>query len=57
MDISAENAVMVGDRPLTDILAGQFAKTKTIMVDSITRTTEAPIVRFARFLERLTVKK
>ena len=56
-NIAPENAVMVGDRPLTDILAGQFARTKTILVDSITRKTEAKIVRFVRALERITVKK
>ena len=48
---------MIGDRPLTDILAGKFAGTKTVLVDSITRKTEAKIVRFVRALERVTVKK
>lgn len=55
--IEPENAVMIGDRPLTDILAGQFAGTKTVLVDSITKDRETKIVRFARFLERLTVRK
>lgn len=57
MDIEPSNAVMIGDRPLTDILAGQFAGTKTVLVDSITKNKEAKIVRFVRFLERLTVKR
>ena len=52
-----EEAVMVGDRPLTDIVAGKLLGCKTILVDSITRDTEKPIVRFVRFLERLSVKK
>ena len=51
-----EDAVMVGDRPLTDIVAGKLLGCKTILVDSITKDIEKPIVRFVRFLERLTVK-
>ncbi len=56
-NISPCNAVMIGDRPLTDILAGQIAGTKTILVDSITRTTEPKLTRFVRFLERLTIRR
>lgn len=56
-NIKPENAVMVGDRPLTDILAGVLAGTKTILVDSITRETEPKLTRFVRFLERLTIRK
>lgn len=56
-NIQPEQAVMVGDRPLTDILAGKLAGTKTILVDSVTRTTEPKLTRFVRFLERLTIKK
>jgi len=54
---SPEKVVMIGDRPLTDILAGKFAGTKTVLVDSITRKTETKIVRFIRSLEKLTLKK
>ncbi len=49
--------VMIGDRPLTDILAGKFLGCKTILVDSITKDSEKPIVRFVRKLERLSVRK
>ena len=52
-----KEAVMVGDRPLTDILAGKLLGCKTILVDSITKDTEKPVVRFVRKLERLTVRK
>ena len=52
-----KDAVMVGDRPLTDIVAGKLLGCKTILVDSITKDTEKPIVRFVRFCERLTIKK
>ena len=50
-------AVMIGDRPLTDILCGKRAGITTILVDSITKDTEGKEVRFVRWLERLTVKK
>ena len=56
-NIEPQKAVMVGDRPLTDILAGKLAGTKTILVDSITRETEPKLTRFVRFLERLTIRK
>lgn len=55
-NIAPQNAVMVGDRPLTDILAGRIAGTKTILVDSITRKSEPKLTRFVRFLERLTIR-
>ena len=48
---------MVGDRPLTDILAGKFLGCTTILVDSITKTTEKPIMRFVRKIERISVRK
>ena len=53
---SVDEAVLIGDRPLTDILCGQNANVTTILVDSITKDTEHKIVRFVRFLERLFVK-
>lgn len=51
-----EEAVIIGDRPLTDILCGKKACITTILVDSITKDTEHKIVRFVRWLERLTIK-
>lgn len=52
-----KDAVLIGDRPLTDILCGQNACVTTILVDSITKDTESKIVRIVRKLERLFIKK
>lgn len=56
-NFTPEDCVLVGDRPLTDILCGKKLGCKTILVDSITADSEAKIVRFVRFLERLTIRK
>ena len=56
-NIEPQKAVMVGDRPLTDILAGKLLGAKTILVDSITKDTENKPTRIVRALERLTIKK
>ena len=55
--IKPETTCFVGDRPLTDILCGKRLGCKTILVGSITADIEKPIVRFARWLERLSIKK
>ena len=52
-----ETTCFVGDRPLTDIMCGKNLGCRTILVDSITADIEKPIVRFARWLERLSVRK
>ncbi len=57
MGLEIKEVVMVGDRPLTDILAGKKAGMKTILVDSISKDEEGILTRFVRFLERLTIKK
>ena len=54
--LNEKECVLVGDRPLTDILCGKNLGCKTILVDSITADTEACIVRFVRALERLTIR-
>ena len=51
--INCKEMIMVGDRPLTDILFGKFMGCKTVLVDSISWQEETPIVRFARRIERL----
>ncbi len=57
LDIKPNEAAMIGDRPLSDMLAGKNAKMVTVLVDSISKNEEGILVRFVRFLERLTVKK
>lgn|SRR5574344_538491 len=55
-NVEPKDCVIVGDRPLTDILCGKFLGCKTILVDSITAKTEPKIVRFVRRLERLSIR-
>ena len=55
--LKVEDCVLVGDRPLTDILCGKNLGCRTILVDSITADSEAKIVRFVRALERLTIRR
>ena len=57
LKVQAYDVAFVGDRPLSDILGGIKANMTTILVDSISKNEESFIVRFARFLERLTIKK
>lgn len=54
---SACDCVLVGDRPLTDILCGKKLGCKTVLVDSITADKERKIVRFVRALERISVRR
>ena len=57
LGVLACEAVMVGDRPLTDILGGKRLGCTTILVDSINAKNENIPTRFVRWLERLTIKK
>lgn len=50
--IKPEEVVIVGDRPLTDILAGKMLGAKTILVGSINAHNEGIPTRFVRWLER-----
>lgn len=54
--IMPNEAVMVGDRPLTDILGGVRLGCTTILVDSINAEYENIPTRFVRWLERCTIK-
>jgi hypothetical protein len=57
LGLAASETALVGDRPLTDILAGKRADMLTILVDSISKHDEHAVVRAVRWLERLTIKK
>lgn len=50
--ISPKEVVIVGDRPLTDILAGKLLGAKTILVGSINAENEGLPTKFVRWLER-----
>ncbi len=52
INMSPKEVVIVGDRPLTDILAGKLLGAKTILVDSINAHNEGLPTRFVRWLER-----
>lgn len=56
-NVNPKDCVLVGDRPLTDILCGKRLGCKTILVDSITADAESKLVRFVRWLERLSIKR
>ncbi len=56
VNIKPGETVVIGDRPLTDILSGKLLGAKTILVDSITKETENKPTRFVRKLERLVIK-
>ena len=52
INMQPKDIVIVGDRPLTDILVGKLLGAKTILVDSIDAHNEGPATRFVRWLER-----
>ena len=56
INITPQEAVMIGDRPLTDILAGKLLGCKTILVGSINPTENLP-TKFVRAIERSTIRK
>lgn len=54
LSMKPKEVVIVGDRPLTDILGGKLFGMKTILVGSINENENKP-TQFVRFLERLTI--
>ena len=56
VNISPKESIMIGDRPLTDILAGKLLGCKTILVGSINPSENWP-TKFVRALERSTIRK
>jgi HAD superfamily phosphatase (TIGR01668 family) len=57
LQLNAAEVVLVGDRPLTDILAGKRAGMKTYLVTPLSTMKESSLVRFVRKLERLVIKQ
>lgn len=56
INMKPDDVVIVGDRPLTDILAGKRLGASTILVDSINAHNEGLATRFVRRLERLFIR-
>jgi uncharacterized protein len=56
LSLSAQQVVVIGDRPLTDIWGGNRLGTYTILVDPLTKAKEHLLVKGLRRLERLFVK-
>ena len=54
--LKPDECVMVGDRPITDILAGKNARMMTILVDGIDAENENLPTRAIRRIERLFIK-
>lgn len=52
INMSPKEVVIVGDRPLTDILAGKLLGSHTILVGSINAENEGLPTRLVRWLER-----
>ena len=57
INMTPKETIVIGDRPLTDILAGKLLGAKTILVDSISKDEENIATRIVRKLERLTIRK
>jgi len=55
LELTPNQVVVVGDRPLTDIWGGQRLGTFTILVDPLTKHQESGVVKLLRKLERLFV--
>ena len=56
LKVAAEESVLIGDRPLTDILAGRRAGMKTCLVTPLSTMREHVLVKYLRKFERLVIK-
>lgn len=56
LDVKAEEAVLIGDRPLTDVLGGNRAGMKTILVEPLKTMKEACLIRILRKIERWLIR-
>lgn len=55
LNLTPDQVVVIGDRPLTDIWGGQRLGAHTILVDPLTKAIEPPMIQFLRRLERMFV--
>lgn len=55
LGLEPEQVAIVGDRPLTDIWAGQRIGSATILVDPLIKHQEKPFIKFLRRLEHMFV--
>jgi HAD superfamily phosphatase (TIGR01668 family) len=56
LELTPAECVLIGDRPLTDIFAGQRAGMKTVLVYPLKTMNEPGWIGFVRRLERLFIK-
>mgnify|MGYP000408497558 CR=1 FL=1 len=56
LGLEPEQILMVGDRPLTDILGGHRVGVRTLLLKPLSRHIDPPHVHILRFLESLVVK-
>lgn len=56
LDLEPQEVAVVGDRPLTDVLGGQRAGMKTVLVRTLKTMNEPRWITFFRNLERLVIK-
>ncbi|SRR5579883_2808065 len=56
LDLPPEEVAVIGDRPLTDILGGQLAKMKTVLVRPLKSIKEPSWKTFFRNVERIVVR-
>jgi HAD superfamily phosphatase (TIGR01668 family) len=56
LELNPEEIVVIGDRPLTDVLGGQRAGMKTLLVMPLKTMQEAKWIKFFRKLERFFIR-
>jgi HAD superfamily phosphatase (TIGR01668 family) len=57
LDVAPVDAVLIGDRPLTDVLGGHRAGMKTILVEPLKSMREAKLIRILRTIERWCIRR